>query len=134
MGGVWTYRLWWRPTVPSVREQAAELEPMPAPQKTEEAPRASRHPEIFWVLFTVVAAAVLLAVVEPAWRESSAAEERIREVRQRAAEHQAYLDDLRATRQALEAGDKPLWEAIARENGMTAPEEVNLNNGRKGQR
>ena len=36
--------------------------------------RPTRHPEIFWVLFTVASGAVLLAVVEPARREHDAAE------------------------------------------------------------
>ena len=78
------------------------------------------------MLFTVVSGAVLLAVVEPARREHAAATERIRQVRSWAAEHQAYLEDLRATRQSLEAGEADVWEAMARNQGMSGPEELRL--------
>jgi hypothetical protein len=88
--------------------------------------RRTRHPEIFWVLFTVVSGTVLLAVVTPAQREHAAAAERIRQVRSWAAEHQAYLEDLRATRQGLENGDRDIWEAVARNQGMSGPEELRL--------
>ncbi|GEM_PF-4369895 len=88
--------------------------------------RPTRHPEIFWVLFTVASGAVLLAVVEPARREHDAAAERIRQVRVWAAEHQAYLDDLRSTCRSLENGERDVWEAVARNQGMSAPEEVRL--------
>ncbi len=78
------------------------------------------------MLFTVASGAVLLAVVEPARREHEAAAVRIRQVRAWAAEHQAYLEDLRATRESLEAGDRDVWEAVARGQGMSAPDEVRL--------
>ena len=78
------------------------------------------------MLFTVVSGTVLLAVVTPAQREHAAAAERIRQVRSWAAEHQAYLEDLRATRQGLENGDRDIWEAVARNQGMSGPEELRL--------
>ena len=78
------------------------------------------------MFFTVVSGTVLLAVVEPARREHDAAAERIRQVRSWAAEHQAYLEDLRATRKGLENGERDLWEAVARNQGMSGPEELRL--------
>jgi hypothetical protein len=88
--------------------------------------RRPRHPEVFWVLFTVVSGAVLLAIVEPARREHAATAERVRRVRSWASEHQAHLEDLRATRRSLEAGEPDVWEAVARNQGMSGPEEIRL--------
>lgn len=86
----------------------------------------SRHPEIFWVLFTVISGAMLLAVVEPARREQAAASERIGQVRAWAQEHRSYLEDLRATRRGLEANDRAVWEAVARNQGMAGSGEIRL--------
>ena len=88
--------------------------------------RSTRYPEIFWVLFTVISGAMLLAMVEPARREHAAAAERMRQVEAWAAEHRARLEDLRATRLNLEAGERDVWEAVARNQGMSGPEELRL--------
>jgi hypothetical protein len=88
--------------------------------------RRAPHPEIFWVLFTVISGAMLLAVVEPARREQAAADQRIRQVRGWADQHRSYLEDLRSTRRGLEANDRALWEAVARNQGMAPPEELRL--------
>jgi hypothetical protein len=79
------------------------------------------HPEIFWVLFLLVTAAMLLAVVEPARRENAAARRELERLEAELDRRLRRIEALCRERQALERGDPEAVRAAACAAGLDLP-------------
>jgi hypothetical protein len=89
-------------------------------KKNDDSKRSER-PEIFWILFVLVSAAVFFAVVEPARREAAAARRRLQRARDRLEAKRRLTEALRREREALERGDPEAWRAAAYAAGLGSP-------------
>jgi len=89
--------------------------------KREEPKERRERPEIFWILFLLVSAAVFFAMVEPARREAAAARRRLAELEGELEKRRAKVKALRRERKALESGDLEALRAAAHAAGLNRP-------------
>lgn len=89
----------------------------------------ARRPEVYWLVFVLVGATIMLAVVEPARRAAEDAETRVKRARTELQRIRDQVEAMRRERRALESGDRQAWEAAAHAAGLGRPGSITLRDG-----